>query len=69
MLPPSVVMLVGSVNVEHPVQPSKARLPMLYSDVGKVKEVIFKRAQVVIPQVLQRVSERINAQYRTENAL
>ena len=30
----------------------------------KVRDVIYKRAQIVIPQVLQRVSERINVPYR-----
>ncbi len=47
--------------------PKNANLSYIYVQetiLKKVKEVIFKRAQVVIPQVLQRVSERINAQYR-----
>ena len=30
----------------------------------KVRDVIYKRAQIVIPPVLQRVSERINVPYR-----
>lgn len=47
--------------------PNNANLSYIYVQetiLKKVKEVIFKRAQVVIPQVLQRVSERINVQYR-----
>ena len=47
--------------------PKNANLNYIYVQetiLKKVKEVIFKRAQVVIPQVLQRVSERINVQYR-----
>lgn len=47
--------------------PNNANLNYIYVQetiLKKVKEVIFKRAQVVIPQVLQRVSERINVQYR-----
>ena len=47
--------------------PKNANLNYIYVQetiLKKVKEVIFKRAQVVIPQVMQRVSERINAQYR-----
>ncbi len=50
----------------HVLFPKNANLNYIYvqeSILKKVKEIIYKRAQEVIPQVLQKVSERINVPY------
>jgi hypothetical protein len=51
----------------HVTFPHSADLNYIYVQetiLRKVKEIIYKRAQEVIPQVLQKVSERINVPYR-----
>lgn len=51
----------------HVTFPQSANLHYIYvqeSILKKVKDVLYKRAQVVIPEVLQRVSSRINVPYR-----
>lgn len=54
-------------NCCHVIFPKSANLNYLHVQetiLRKVKEIIYKRAQEVIPQVLQKVSERINVPYR-----
>ena len=51
----------------HVTFPHSADLNYIYVQetiLKKVRDVIYKRAQIVIPPVLQRVSERINVPYR-----